>query len=209
MKDAQLAALAEILPPTAEVALMLQCWRLADQRYWDGQLRPCWLTAGIEPYGKCLGSWDRSARTLNLVPTLFRRGDGGRAIVQGVVTHEACHQAQGQLYRHLDAAKGPRGKWFDTSHRCPSWSRVVEDVIRVEAMDVFCPVWHRSTNNRWDAWVPASEDWMQWKKADPNALFDGRRLLSFAECSSFLGPAVSLEQAVQGLGDGGRGEWTV
>ena len=195
-KAHQLEILAAILPASAEVADMLRFWREADAAYWGSKLTPCWLTANIEKYGKALGTWAPATRTLNLVPMLWpgRYIDGIKGsldLVRDVVVHETCHQAQGSFYRHLDAAKGPRGKWFDSSHRCPSWSRAVEDVIRVERMDVFCPVWHRSTGNVWHPWVPASEDWMVWEKADPAATFDGRRLLSFRDSKCF-GPGKGL-----------------
>jgi hypothetical protein len=203
LKDQQLEALAAILPPTAEVADMLRAWRGADARYWGGCLTPCWLTANIEPYGACIGSWNTITRTLNLVPMLWRSGDlgsEGLASVTGVVIHEACHQAQHQLYCHLDAAKGPRGRWTDHSHRCPSWSRAVEDVIQAEDMDVFCPVWHRSSGNQWHPWVPASDDWMTWERADPEAHFNGRRLLSFKGARSFMGPGFTLSGLIETLG---------
>ena len=181
---------------------MLRAWRGADTRYWQGNLTPCWLSANIEPYGKCIGSWNGATRTLNLTPSLWQGavGAGGvPSVVTGVVVHEACHQAQDQLYHHLDAAKGPRGKWTDSSHRCPSWARAVEDVIQREAMDVFCPVWRRSTGNQWSPWVPASEDWMTWEKADPLARFDGRKLLGFGEASTFMGAGITLAELVESL----------
>jgi len=202
LKADQLEALQAILPPTAEVADMLRAWRGADARYWGGNLTPCWLSANIEPYGHCIGSWSPSTRTLNLVPSLWATPAGLFGVpsaVAGVVVHEACHQAQVQLYRHLDAAKGPRGKWTDHSHRCPSWARAVEDVIQREAMDVFCPVWRRSTGNLWTPWVPASEDWLAWEKADPLARFDGRKLLGFGEARSFMGSGITLAELVESL----------
>jgi hypothetical protein len=202
LKEAQLQALQMVLPESAEVADMLKAWRGADARYWGGRLRPCWLTAAIEPYGKCLGSWSPGTRTLNLVPQLWHGPagpDGVPAWVTGVVVHECCHQAQGQLYGHLDRqARGPRGRWTDTSHRCPSWARAVEDVVQAEGLDVFCPVWRRSTGNLWHPWVPVSEDWLQWEQADPEATVDGRKLLSFERARSFT-PSVSLEDLVAGL----------
>lgn len=191
-----------VLPESAEVADMLRAWRGADTRYWGGRLRPCWLTAAIEPYGKCLGSWSPGTRTLNLVPQLWTgpaNPDGLLRYVAGVVIHECCHQAQSQLHRHLDRAAGPRGRWTDHSHRCPSWARAVEDVVQAEGMDVFCPVWRRSTGNTWSPWVPASEDWMLWEQADPEARVDGRRLLSFSEARGFLGVGLTLEELVAGL----------
>ena len=194
LKEGQLQALQLVLPESAEVADMLRAWRAADARYWAGQLRPCWLTAGIEPYGKCLGSWTPGTRTLNLVPTLW----ADTRYVAGVMVHESCHQAQGQLYRHLDRAAGPRGRWTDHSHRCPSWSRAVEDVVKVEGLDVFCPVWRRSTGNEWSPWVPASEDWMRWEQADPEATVDGRKLLGFQAARAFM-PHLELEELVATL----------
>ena len=202
LKADQLEALQTILPPTAEVADMLRAWRGADARYWGGNLTPCWLSANIEPYGHCIGSWSPSTRTLNLVPTLWATPAGLFGVpsaVAGVVVHEACHQAQGQLYRHLDAAKGPRGKWTDHSHRCPSWARAVEDVIQREAMGVFCPVWRRSTGNLWTPLVPAAEDWLTSEKADPLAHFDGRKLLGFGEARSFMGSGITLTDLVESL----------
>jgi len=202
LKEAQLQALQMVLPESAEVADMLKAWRGADARYWGGQLRPCWLTAAIEPYGHCIGSWHPCTRTLNLVPQLWQGptgADGVPAWVTGVLVHECCHQAQGQLYRHLDReATGPRGRWTDTSHRCPSWARAVEDVVQAEGLDVFCPVWRRSTGNLWHPWVPVSEDWLRWEQADPGARVDGRKLLSFEQARSFT-PQVSLEDLVAGL----------
>lgn len=199
LKQAQLQALQMVLPETAEVADMLRAWRSADARYWAGQLKPCWLTAAIEPYGHLIGSWRPHTRTLNLVPMLWAGAEAERWVA-GVVIHECCHQAQGQLYRHLDReAKGPRGRWTDFSHRCPSWSRAVEDVIQTDGLDVFCPAWRRSTGNQWFPWVPVSEDWLTWERADPEATVDGRKLLSFTAARSFT-PEVCLEDLVADLG---------
>lgn len=201
-KDHQLQAIAQILPEGVEVRQMLDWWAAADVRYWGGRLRPCWLTAGIEPYGKCIGSFSPSTRTINVIPSFWQRG--AEQVARGVLIHEACHQAQGELYRHLDAASGPRGRWTDTSHRCPSWTRAVEDVIQVDGLGVFCPIWRRSTGNEWFPWVPASADWMTWRRVDPDDTFDGRRLLGFREARSFT-PGVSQEalQAAAGFVDGG------
>jgi hypothetical protein len=191
LKAAQLKALEMVLPESAEVADMLRAWRRADARYWGGQLKPCWLTAGIEPYGKCIGTWSPHTRTINLVPMLWHRPLAARWVAD-VVAHECCHQAQSQLYKHLDReAKGPRGRWTDTSHRCPSWSRAVEDVIRADGLDVFCPVWRRSTGNLWHPWVPVTDDWLTWEQADPEATVDGRKLLGFRHARSF-GPDLDL-----------------
>jgi hypothetical protein len=197
LKGEQIEALRKILPPTCEVAQMLNVWIAADRRYWQGNLTPCWLSCGIEPYGKAIGSWCGGTRTLNLVPMLFHTADP-TSWVRGVMIHEACHQAQSQLYRHLDQAKGPRGRWTDHSHRCPSWSRAVEDVIQVEGLPVFCPVWRRSTGNEWHPWVPAQEDWMVWKRVKAGDRFDGRRLLGFDESRSFM-PHVSLSDLMAEL----------
>lgn len=202
LKEHQIEALQAILPPTAEVADMLRAWRGADARYWAGSLTPCWLTASIEKYGKAVGHWCAATRTLNLVPQLWRSEegiDGVPLVVTGVLIHEACHQAQSQLYRHLDAARGPRGRWFDASHRCPSWSRAVEDVIQRDRLDVFCPVWHRSSGNIWHPWVPASDDWMTWERADPEATYDGRRLLSFGEAKYFM-PEFTMTDLIEAIG---------
>lgn len=183
LKAAQLQAIQMVLPESAEVADMLRAWRAADTRYWGGQLKPCWLTAAIEPYGKRIGHWEPGARTLNLIPTLW----ADPRAVTCVMVHECCHQAQDQLYRQLDrAAKGPRGRWTDSSHRCPSWSRAVEDVIQTDGLDVFCPVWRRSTGNLWRPWVPVTEDWLTWEQADPDATVDGRRLLGFKAARGFM-----------------------
>jgi hypothetical protein len=201
-KQRQVEALQSILPPTAEVADMLRVWCAADSRYWDGHLQPCWLTANIEKYGKAVGSFTPSTRTLNLVPQLWRSikgADGVPAVVTGVIVHEACHQAQDQFYRHLDSARGPRGKWFDTSHRSPSWSRAVEDVIQQDGLDVFCPVWHRSSGNLWHPWVPASDDWMTWERVDPQATFDGRKLLSLHMSKCFM-PQISMAELIDAVG---------
>lgn len=223
LKKHQIEALQAILPDSAEVADMLKAWRGADAKYWKGNLTPCWLTANIEPYGSCIGTWSPSTRTLNLIPTLWRDKEGKRRTpddpldgVAAVLVHEACHQAQGQFYRHLDGAKGPRGKWFDFSHRCPSWSRACEDVIQAEEMDLFVPVWHRSTGNQWFPWVPASTDWMEWRKVEPDDTFDGRRLASFSEAMHFhhkLG--LSLSDLVESIGfplqtkKGKEIQWTI
>jgi hypothetical protein len=208
LKKHQLEALQAILPASAEVSDMLRAWRGADARYWGGNLTPCWLTANIEPYGAALGSWSPSTRTLNLIPTLWRengqRPEGAEGVLQsvaGVLIHEACHQAQGQLYRHLDAeATGPRGRWTDTSHRCPSWARAVEDVIRTEGIDLFCPVWHKSTGNQWFPWVPVDGDWRRWEKADPEATVDGRQLMGLGQSKQFMGPGLSFSQLIESLG---------
>lgn len=203
LKAHQLEALAAILPPTAEVAQMLAGWRGADARYWGAQLTPCWLTSNIEPYGKCIGSWNSATRTLNVIPRLFSAGGPESALMKaamGVVIHEACHQAQGQLYRHLDQARGPRGRWTDSSHRCPSWSRAVEDVIQAEGLATFCPVWHRSTGNVWRPWVPASADWLTWKRVEPGDTFDGRRLLEMDEARAFMGAGVTLPELLAAAG---------
>jgi hypothetical protein len=203
LKAHQLEALQAILPPTSEVADMLRAWRGADARYWGSSLTPCWLSCGIEPYGKCIGSWAPHSRTLNLIPTLWQTPEGLWGVpsaVAGVLVHEACHQAQGQLYRYLDTeAKGPRGRWTDTSHRCPSWARAVEDVVQREGMGVLCPVWRRSTGNLWTPWVPASQDWLTWEQADPDATVDGRRLLTFGEARSFMGAGITLAELVESL----------
>ena len=116
------------------------------------------------------------------------------------MVHEACHQAQNQLYRHLDTAKGPRGKWTDLSHRCPSWSRACEDVIQAEGMNLFVPVWHRSTGNIWNPWVPDSSDWMTWRKVEPSDTFDGRRLASFDYSKSFGPHGLTLTQLIESIG---------
>ena len=201
MKEHQIEALQAILPNSAEVADMLRAWRGADARYWKGNLKPCWLTANIEPYGACIGSWSPSTRTLNLIPTLWRRScSKSLTAVTGVMVHEACHQAQGQLYNHLDKAKGPRGKWTDFSHRCPSWSRACEDVLQGEEMPWFMPVWHRSTGNQWMPWVPDSADWMQWRRVEPDDTFDGRKLISKEAARSFMGNAqLTLSQLIESL----------
>jgi hypothetical protein len=208
LKTTQLEVLRGLLPAGSEVRQMLDAWAEIDQRYWGADLTPCWMTAGIEPYGKCIGSWSPHTRTLNLVPSLFRMKEP-TAAVQGVLAHECCHQAQGQLYRHLDQAKGPKGRWTDSSHRCPSWSRAVEDVVQRDGIHVFCPVWHRSTGNCWRPWVPDSSDWMTWKRVEPDATFDGRPLLGFEGARSFA-PGVDLQELVaemflgedlDGLGD--------
>lgn len=90
LKAGQLQALEMMLPESAEVAEMLRAWRAADTRYWAGQLRPCWLTAGIETYGKCLGSWSPGTRTMNRAPTIR----AATRYVADVVIHACCHQAQ-------------------------------------------------------------------------------------------------------------------
>lgn len=219
LKTHQIEALQAILPPSAEVADMLRAWRGADARYWNGSLTPCWLTANIEAYGACIGSWNPETRTINLIPALWdawtdtfdnhglptkirarRLSDDPHSGVCHVITHEACHQAQSQLYRHLDAAKGPRGKWFDTSHRCPSWSRACEDVIQREELDLFVPVWHRSTGNTWNPWVPDSADWMTWRKVDPSDTFDGRQLASFDRSKCFGPSGLTLTQLIESIG---------
>lgn len=194
-KVQQLKALAAILPPGQQVAHMLETWQQADARYWAGKLQPCWLTAGIEAYGHCIGTWRPAARTINVIPALHAVPDAAA----GVTIHEMCHQAQTELYGHLDAAQGPRGRWTDTSHRCPSWSRAVEDVIQAEGMDVFCPVWHRSTGNQWHPWVPSSSDWTTWERVAPDATFDGRQLLSFESAKRFA-PGRDLSTAAQEAG---------
>ena len=182
---------------------MLRAWRGADARYWDSSLTPCWLTANIEPYGACIGSWNQKTRTLNLVPMLWQaNGLAGSPLqaIAAVLIHEACHQAQHQLHRALDGAHGPRGDWTDRSHRCPSWSRAVEDVIQAEGMNVFCPVWHRSTGNKWHPWVPVSDNWMKWERVEPSAQFNGRRLLNFGEARAFCGPAITLSDLIASMG---------
>lgn len=204
-KVAQLEVLRAILPPGAEVAQLLKLWQEMDRRYFGAQLRPCWLQVGIEPYGRAIGSWCAATRTLNVVPQLWRCGVRLKDLkdlkmVRGVLLHEVCHQAQSQLFRELDQARGPRGKWTDLSHRCPSWSRAVNTVADVAGMEVFCPVWHRSTGNQWFPWVPAEADWSRWELADPQATVDGKRLLSFGESRGFLGPGLTLEQLVEALG---------
>lgn len=186
-KAKQLAALAQVLPGDVAVGQMLEWWKEFDASVWGGRLRPCWLTSAIEPYGHCLGHYERNARTISLAPLLWERGS--HAVRRAIMVHEMAHQAQQELYRPLDAAKGPRS-WTDTSHRCPSWSRAVEDWIQAEGLDVFCPVWHRSTGNAWHPWVPDSDDWMVWRKADPGERFDGRRLLSFVDAKH--GPTAML-----------------
>ncbi|QNJ03728.1 hypothetical protein [Synechococcus sp. PROS-U-1] len=237
LKRQQMDALQQILPPSAEVASMLKCWAGADVRYWNSNLQPCWLTSNIAKYGKCIGTWTPDTRTLNLVPNLWfhyvdlghtdkdgnpiktkvrRPADDPLHIVSAVVIHEMCHQAQSQFYRDLDAAKGPRGRWFDSSHRCPSWSRACEDVIQVDEMDLFVPVWHRSTGNIWNPWVPDSSDWMKWKQVEPDDTFDGRKLASFDQARAFH-PKVdtSIQQLCEEAGipiedDKGKPiEWTL
>jgi hypothetical protein len=201
LKADQLEALRAILPPTSEVARMLDLWTAADRRYWGAALTPCWLSSNIEPYGKAIGSWAPHSRTLNLVPMLFRsRRPQAESWIRGVLVHEACHQAQHQLYRHLDAAKGPRGKWTDKSHRCPSWSRACEDVIQKDGIGLFIPVWHRSSGNLWHPWVPASEDWMTWKRVKPSDTFEGRPLADFDEAKEFL-PGGALDELLEELAD--------
>ena len=206
LKQHQIEALQAILPASAEVADMLRAWRGADARYWNGSLTPCWLTANIEAYGACIGSWNPATRTINLIPSLWQNEFGIRRVdalteVTGVMVHEACHQAQSQLYRHLDAAKGPRCKWFDTSHRCPSWSRACEDVIQAEDLSIFVPVWHRSTGNIWNPWIPDSTDWMTWRKVEPSDTFDGRRLLSKTAAREFMGNTrLTLTQLIESIG---------
>lgn len=198
LKEAQLQALQMVLPESAEVADMLKAWRGADARYWGGRLRPCWLTAAIEPYGHLLGHHNGSTRTINLVPTLW---EAGEAAVWAVLVHEVCHQAQAELYRQLDRkAQGPRGRWTDLSHRCPSWARAVEDVVQAEGLDVFCPVWRRSTGNLWHPWVPVSEDWLLWEQADPEATVDGRKLLSFTAAKCFTPRGMTLAEVVAAAG---------
>ena len=192
LKRRQVDALREILPPSTNVRTMLDVWIAIDQRYWGAALTPCWLSSNIEPYGKAIGSWAPQARTLNLVPQLFR-GTDPTAPVRGVMAHEAAHQAQSQLYRHFDQAKGPRGRWFDTSHRCPSWSRALWDIICRDGTDAFAPVYHRSSGNQWHAWIPDSPDWSTWRKAKPDDTYQGRQLLSFDDVRHYA-PALSKNQ---------------
>lgn len=344
LKAEQMEALQAILPPSTRVAQMLEAWRGADQRYWNGSLTPCWLTANIEPYGHCIGSWNEATRTLNLVPALWpakaiakaefihcsdtssedrveqwrpilqrisqdnisinhwslscggrsalgldirllkvhkddvykysipypehgavcidlnwadntlervivaktamgpfngeagvpeewdrraksiardvrkflKQGDAlpvleprlmaieehnyGMEMVAGVIVHEACHQAQSQLYSELDDATGPK-TWTDSSHRCPSWSRACEDVLQAEEMPWFMPVWHRSTGNQWNPWVPDSSDWMAWRKVEPDSTFDGRKLISMRGARSFMGNTkLTLDELIESLG---------
>lgn len=180
-----LSALEVILPSDAKVADMLAAWRGADARYWNGALSPCWMTANIAKYGSSTGTWSPCSRTINLIPSLWNHDDELSTVAQ-VLVHETCHQAQTEFYRDLDSASGP-SSWFDRSHRCPSWSRACEDVIQAEGMDVFVPVWHRSTGNRWHPWVPDSSDWMKWRKVQPDDTFDGRRLLSKDDAMRFEG----------------------
>ena len=206
-KQLQVEALQAILPETAEVSDMLKAWRGADQRYWGGNLLPCWLTSNIEPYGHCIGTWNEGTRTLNLIPSLWRDAEGNRRppedtleMVAGVMVHEACHQAQRQIYADLDTATGPK-TWTDTSHRCPSWSRACEDVIQAEGLPWFMPVWHRSTGNQWNPWVPASSDWMTWRKVEPDATFDGRKLIPMMAARCFLGKStLTLSELIESLG---------
>jgi hypothetical protein len=205
-KAAELAVLRGILPEGREVRLMLDTWAWADQRYWGGLLRPPWFTSGIEPYGRFLGSWHEPRRTLNVIPTLFKLNHAGPA-AKGIVTHECCHQAQHQLYEHLNQAKGPK-RWTDSSHRCPAWSRAVEDVVLTDGLGYFCPVWHRSTGNVWHPWVPASDDWMAWKKAKPDDLYQGRRLMGLEQSRGFA-PGVDLKAVIQDLGLNGEDGWGI
>lgn len=198
-KRTQLAVLETILPAEAEVVELLAAWEEVDSRYFGGQLQPCWIQVGIQPYGKSLGHWVPWSRTIQ-VALLLWGSENGQNLARRVLLHEVCHQAQSQLFQELDAAKGPRGRWTDRSHRCPSWSRAVNNVAEVARMDVFCPVWHRSTGNQWFPWVPAEADWSRWEKADPQARVDGKRLLSFDESRGFLGPDLTLEQLVGALG---------
>lgn len=184
-KKQLLFALKAILPSDAKVAGMLAAWCGADARYWNSALSPCWLTANIEKYGRFRGAWSPDSRTINLIPSLWYLDDELSTVAQ-VLVHETCHQAQTELYLHLDSASGP-ASWFDRSHRCPSWSRACEDVIQAEGMDVFVPVWHRSTGNKWHPWVPDSPDWMKWRRVKPDETFDGRRLLSKKAAMSFHG----------------------
>ena len=221
LKQHQIEALQAILTPSAEVADMLRAWRGADARYWNGNLTPCWLTANIEPYGHCIGSWNSGTRTLNLIPTLWQNNYGIRRLdalteVTGVLVHEACHQAQDQFHRHLDTARGPRGKWTDHSHRCPSCSRACEDVIQAENLGIFVPVWHRSTGNIWHPWVPDSDDWMTWRKVNPDDTFDGRRLLPLFAARAFMGNTrLTLTQLIESIGfptEANKGktiDWTI
>ncbi|CAK6700985.1 hypothetical protein [Synechococcus sp. CBW1107] len=213
LKAQQLEVLSEVLPPTSEVAAMLGWWREADARYWGGQLRPCWLVSGITPYGHCIGLWSPAARTITLHQSLW---NASATAGRGVLVHECCHQAQQELYRHLDTeAKGPGGKWTDTSHRCPSWSRAVEDVIQADGLEVFCPVWRRSTGNQWRPWIPTTTDWLTWEVTSPDKPFDGRRLLTLEESRSFepnLQPLSQLAETLNLLTETASGkpvEWSI
>ena len=196
-KRTQLAVLETILPAEAEVVDLLKAWKEVDSRYFGGQLQPCWLQVGIEPYGKSLGHWVPWSRTIQLASLLWK---GDPRLVAGVLLHEVCHQAQSQLFQELDQARGPRGRWTDSSHRCPSWSRAVNTVTELDGLQVFCPVWHRSTGNQWFPWVPAEADWSRWERADSQATVDGKRLLSRKESRSFIGGKLTLEQLVEDLG---------
>jgi len=196
-KRTQLKTLQALLPQEAEVAELLRLWKVVEARYFGGRLRPCWLQVGIQPYGKSLGHWDPSSRTIQLASLLWK---GDPRLVAGVLLHEVCHQAQSELFRELDQARGPRGKWTDLSHRCPAWSRAVNTVMELDGLQLFCPVWHRSTGNHWFPWVPAEADWRRWERADPQATVDGKRLLSLQESRSFIGGELTLEQLVEDLG---------
>jgi hypothetical protein len=173
-KNLQMAVLTEILPDDTCTAEMLELWREIDAAYWGGRLRPLWMHAALTPYGHHLGRFSAHDRCIELVPGLWR---GDASLRRAVMLHEMAHQAQSELYHSLDAATGPRGQWTDLIHRCPSWSRAMEDWIQREQLNIFCPVWRRSTGNVWSPWVPDESSWMTWRQVEPDDTFDGRQLL--------------------------------
>jgi hypothetical protein len=67
-------------------------------------------------------------------------------------------------------------------------------------MNLFVPVWHRSTGNIWNPWVPDSPDWMTWRRVEPSDTFDGRRLASFDSSKSFGPYGLTLTQLIESIG---------
>ena len=175
-----------LLPEGVEVRKMVDHWECLNNLYWGDQLQPVWLTSNIATYGKSLGCWRPKERLINVIPTVV--GDDSATRLSQVLGHEMCHQAQDELYRDLyGSAIGGQG---DESHRCVPWSRACFDVILADGLDVFVPVWRRSTGNRWFPWVPAIDedgepDWMTMEKVRPDSTFMGMRLLSMKDSMHF------------------------
>lgn len=183
-----------ILPAGSDIKRMVGLWEWANSNYWNRRLRPCWLTCNISKYGKAVASWSSADRTINIVPRAFQEG-----VWASVLVHEMCHQAQTELYRHLDQRRLVGGTG-DDSHRCPSWSRACWDVIYRElnlTTGGFVPCWRRSTGNRWFPWVPEAdpETWEiawedPWIRVEPDSTFLGKPLLDLGSASNF-GPEIS------------------
>ena len=82
-------------------------------------------------------------------------------------------------------------------------------------MNLFVPVWHRSTGNIWSPWIPASPDWMTWRKVSPSDTYQGRPLASFDRSKCFGPSHLSITQLAESIGfpletkKGNPIDWTI